>query len=1009
MELARFWLYGPRMPPFAVWRRLVAALSALVALLAGPGPLAAADKPLFRPDRLLIRLKPAAAARAAAHPRHVLRRLGEDGATQLVALAPGEDPIRVAEAYIASGAVEFAEPDYWVHAAALPNDTAYLDGFLWHLHNTGANDGKLRADINALTAWDTIREAPNVVVAFVDSGILTTHEDLKPNLWVNPGEIPGNGLDDDNNGYVDDLHGIDSIANTGALWDQAGHGSHVAGVAGAAGNNGLGATGVAWKVQLMGLRFLDGFGDGSISDALECIDYARRMGAHIINASWGGPENSAALLQAFRAARDAGIIVVAAAGNNARNNDATPFYPASFDLDNIVSVCATTRADEFAAGYSNYGATSVDIAAPGSSIYSTWPSHDLGLAYQTGTSAAAPMVASALALMKARYPADSHVELIARLLRAVDPLPSLQGRCLTGGRLNLAKAVGPSFSADFQQSRETGQAPLTVAFTDASFGPATRREWNFGDGSPTTSETSPSHTYLAEGRFSITLTLWNASGDTASKTNTVQVLPGYQSGPAPFAWAPGAARTPLTMLDNTVVPVDLPFPFSFYGQSKNRIHIASNGLMGFAELNLGSFNPLAIPNATTPNALVAPYWDDLNPALSGGVWWEVDGVAPNRRFIATWESVARTSTPSTLLTFQAILRERDQGILFQYLEVQPTQARGAGRRASVGIESFDGLAGVGHTYLGVPNLLSNNQALLFLPLPTGLLMPALPANPIWTLRQGEPPSPAPATTTATLRHAGNTPLDWEIRESAPWLEITPISGRLEPGGAVEIALALAHGSEQLPVGRHTAEVQFINHLNGHGSSIRPFELVILGTNALLAVEPPVPALFQGPAYGPLAPAELRVRVANTGDAATAFEARSDAPWILIDPRQATLEPGAALEIALSIRTDGGPLPPGAHAAEVQITNTTSGRGSASFSLSLELSPAEAITLEAIPRVGGGMALQTLNPVFGGLVLESGEDAATWTPELTNRLAEPRRLEIPLPTSANARFFRLRRQ
>jgi subtilisin family serine protease len=212
---------------------------------------------------------------------------------------------------------------------------------------------------------------------------------------------------------------------------------------GAVGNNGKGVAGVAWRVQIMACQsFTNSSGVGAISDVVACLDYARTNGARVINASWGFSPDSLALSHAISSLRNAGIIIVAAAGNSTNNIDVSPTYPASYTFDNIVSVAYTTRADALGAA-SNFGATNVDLAAPGEHIYSTFVATDNFYVAISGTSFAAPYVSGVCALMLAKYPAETHQQIIARVLAATDPLPGLAGKCVTGGRLNLRKALSP--------------------------------------------------------------------------------------------------------------------------------------------------------------------------------------------------------------------------------------------------------------------------------------------------------------------------------------------------------------------------------------------------------------------------------------------------------------------------------------------------------------------------------------------------------------------------------------
>jgi subtilisin family serine protease len=224
-------------------------------------------------------------------------------------------------------------------------------------------------DIGAEAAWDITTGDRGVIVAVIDTGIRTTHQDLAGQLWRNAGEVPANGIDDDANGYVDDVHGINASAETGDPTDDNGHGTHVAGTIGAMANGGGPHVGVAWQVQIMACKSFNSAGSAATSDGLKCLNYAIRNGARIINASWGGRSRSQATCDAIAAARDAGILFVASAGNDGRDNDSVPHYPSGFDLENVISVAALDRTGNLAS-YSNQGRESVHLAAPGTEIVS---------------------------------------------------------------------------------------------------------------------------------------------------------------------------------------------------------------------------------------------------------------------------------------------------------------------------------------------------------------------------------------------------------------------------------------------------------------------------------------------------------------------------------------------------------------------------------------------------------------------------------------------------------------
>ena len=327
--------------------------------------------------------------------------------------------------------VEYAEPNYYVHATVVPNDPRFPE--LWGLRNIGQTGGTPGADIDAVMAWDISTGSPGVVVGDIDTGCDYNHPDLAANIWTNPGEIPGNGIDDDGNGFVDDVHGYDFANNDGDPYDDAGHGTHTAGTIAAVGGNGIGVVGVGWSTKIMCLKFLDASGSGTYAAATAAVDYATQMGVALTNNSWGGSGYSQTLYDAVARANAAGIAFVASAGNNGTDNDVMPFYPTNFDLANVISVAATDSSDA-KASFSDWGATTVDLAAPGVDILSTVPGSSYG--WSSGTSMAAPHVSGTLALMKAVAPGIPLDQMKIRLLGAVDLAPSMAGRCVSNGRLN---------------------------------------------------------------------------------------------------------------------------------------------------------------------------------------------------------------------------------------------------------------------------------------------------------------------------------------------------------------------------------------------------------------------------------------------------------------------------------------------------------------------------------------------------------------------------------------------
>lgn len=360
-----------------------------------------------------------------------------------------------------------SEPDGILHLCDTPNNPLFNNQWGLYLTNNFSapefhNHIYQTHGSDAIDAWNVRTDASAIVVAIIDSGIRYTHEDLASNMWTNPAPI--------NN----DLHGWNAYNQSGDPMDGLGHGTHCAGTIGASGNNGLGTYGIAWKVQLMACRCASDQGIISQSEEISCIHYAINHGARILNCSYGSYFFSHAEQAAFQCARNAGIIAVCAAGNGlfdigiATNNDTLPVYPSCYHLDNIVSVaaCCLNRDEEplvsleapDLALFSNYGAHSVHLAAPGEQVFSTYGgsnsnngfiitgSGDSAYAYMDGTSAAAPFVSGAFALLMAQFPGEPYNSLIARLLAATDKLSSLRRKTISGGRLNIAAALTAPFT-----------------------------------------------------------------------------------------------------------------------------------------------------------------------------------------------------------------------------------------------------------------------------------------------------------------------------------------------------------------------------------------------------------------------------------------------------------------------------------------------------------------------------------------------------------------------------------
>jgi large repetitive protein len=458
-------------------------------------------QPAFAADRLIVKLKPTTTA---SETTNLQSAIGVTKVTKAAKLGiefwqiPSGKVEQTISAYKDDPRFEIVEPDYIItledvekpnqaqeNSATItpqtttPNDPYYSQ--LWGLNNTGQSGGTADADIDAPEAWDIQKGNPNLVIGVIDTGVDYTHPDLAGNIWTNPGEIAGNGIDDDNNGYIDDTKGWDFAYNDNNPMDVYGHGTHVAGTIAGKGNNGVGVTGVAWNAKIMPLKFLNDQGSGLTSNAIKAIEYSMAEGVKLTNNSWGGGAYSQALRNAiWLAGQQDGALFIAAAGNSSQNNDITPAYPASYNLANIISVAATDRTDA-RASFSSYGATTVDLGAPGVSIISTKP----GATYASmqGTSMATPHVTGAAALLWSQNPTWTAQQVKDKLMQTTDPVSDLAGKTVSGGRLNINNALRnlPPVTVNVSPATvpEDGVGNLTYSFS-RSGGLANPLTVNFG-------------------------------------------------------------------------------------------------------------------------------------------------------------------------------------------------------------------------------------------------------------------------------------------------------------------------------------------------------------------------------------------------------------------------------------------------------------------------------------------------------------------------------------------------
>jgi subtilisin family serine protease len=344
--------------------------------------------------------------------------------------------------------IRFVEPNYILRTMATSNDPSFIDGSLWGMYGVSTTPAN-QFGSNAASAWSAgFTGSQDVVIGVIDEGIQITHPDLAANIWKNPIEIPGNGIDEDNNGYVDDVNGWDFAGGNNSVYDGTGddHGTHVAGTIGGAGGNSIGVAGVSWNVKMISAKFLGSTG-GTTANAVKAVDYLtdlkKNRGVNIVatSNSWGGGGFSQSLLDAINRGGDEGILFVAAAGNSAANNDITASYPSNYRCttptratDCVIAVAAISSTGGIAS-FSSYGATTVDLGAPGVSTYSTLPNGTYGS--YSGTSMATPHVTGAVALCKSIFPSITLAQIRSAVLGSATATTSLSGKTATGGRLNV--------------------------------------------------------------------------------------------------------------------------------------------------------------------------------------------------------------------------------------------------------------------------------------------------------------------------------------------------------------------------------------------------------------------------------------------------------------------------------------------------------------------------------------------------------------------------------------------
>jgi subtilisin family serine protease len=554
------------------------------------------------------------------------------------------DPARTLEAVAELAArpdVLYAEPNYIWRAKRTPNDPRYVSGELYGLNKIGAP-----------VAWNTTVGNHNVVVGVIDGGVDVGHEDLKANIWTNPGEVAGNGSDDDGNGFIDDINGWDFFNNDSSVFDGGegdAHATHVAGTIGARGDNNVGVTGVNWDVSIVSIKVLGPDG-GSTTQIISGYNYARKLreagvNLRVLNNSYGGPGKSLAALDAINQLNNLGILFVVAAGNDARDNFNYPDYPANYDAANVIAV-ASTNSSDLLSSFSNFGARLVSIGAPGSSILSTTPNNTYS--FFSGTSMASPHVAGAAALVCAANPAITAAQLRGVLAFTGDRIPALDGKTTTGRRLNVANAIAsalendttaPAAPANLRVTGQNGRS-VTLAWTapgdDANSGTAADYDFFFVNPTtqatillPTTLVPAPAGTQQSVAvdvpfiNFSgtIVLRVYDNVGRTsnASVGVTIPVSIGSDPYTVALSGAPGLAPVTGTSLvtgDDRYAGFTLPFAFPFYGVNRTNLTVSTNGALYFSvpprRDNGDADDVPSSVSALQGQTMIAGLWDDID-------------------------------------------------------------------------------------------------------------------------------------------------------------------------------------------------------------------------------------------------------------------------------------------------------------------------------------------------------------------------------------------------------------
>lgn len=649
---------------------------------------------------------------------------------------------RAAAVLEAHPGVAYVEPDYILTARGVPNDPSFSTQ--WALQNTGQSGGEVDADINAPDFWDLTLEQTGVVVAVIDSGCQTDHEDLVNTLWVNPGETADDGIDNDGNGYIDDINGYDFANNDNTPMDQNGHGTHVAGIIAAESDNGLGIAGVARGTVFICMQFMDSSGNGLTSDAIDALEYVRDLkenrGINVLmtNNSWGGGGFSQSLYDEIKNHRDAGLLFIAATDNSVYDVDYEADYPGSFGLDNILTVMNTDRNDE---GQSAFGTRSIMISAPGEDIYSTLAGSTSDYGLLSGTSMAAPHVSGLIAFLSA-YESDWDWIDLRNLILAGGEADALSST-ITGRRLRGTDSDAEG-SVDCSEQTVRSRMSPTVDDYAIELGASVSLKaisitCENADSVVTATRVSDSSTIsllddgsspdqiASDGIFAATFTPSTAGlyqyTIFGSDTLTVNVYAddsvwyGYRPASTTYNYRTlTGSKTQLTLGNENYATAlsDFPIPFAGDATGFRALFVSSNGHMSVTD----SY-PYTDSNDLLPvsdyQTWIAPLWTDLDvTSATGGVYYETQGTSPNREFIIEYDAIPRSGGDAAdAVTFQVVFFESSSDVLFNYkdTEFSSGSSYNDGGQSSVGIQVSSTLA-ASYSYRSASDI-ENEFALLF--------------------------------------------------------------------------------------------------------------------------------------------------------------------------------------------------------------------------------------------------------------------------------------------------------